>query len=154
MRKAFIIILIFINTYAFSQDLTIGIFQDVRLLLIKDILGNKPPQLDAIIICNLKWKYTNIGINYENAILSSPFHRCSIGGGLHYRLKHIELGQSLNGGYIIRPFSTSFSLSSHSTLGFIYKRWELIGLIQITQRTEWGDLIRWSGFIGINYLIL
>jgi len=136
-----------------GQEVKTSISQDFRLLVTKDILGNSPPQPDIILSADVYFKYINTGINYEYANVGMDFHRVSVSVGAHYEYKKFIARQSFNYGLIIRPFGRFGSWGTHSSLGYNFGIVEPFGMIQVTQRSEWGDMIRWSGFIGLRFIV-
>lgn len=134
-----------------AQTFSVGLYQDVRLAIAKDVLGNKPPILDMIVNGKIYGKLFFGEVSYEYADMSQPFSRISTGGGVYYRYKFMEISQGFNYGVILRPFSKTLSLGSNTECAIIIKQFKIMGLIQVTKRTEWGDMIRFSGFIGIGY---
>ena len=136
-----------------AQSVNLSVSQDARLLVTKDILGNNPPQPDIILSADIYFKYINTGINYEYANVGMDFHRVSVNVGAHYEYKKFIARQSFNYGIIIRPFGRFGSWGTHSSLGYSFGIVEPFGMIQVTQRSEWGDMIRWSGFIGLRFTV-
>lgn len=145
-------LIFFIVTVTYTQTFNVSINQDIRLAVTKDITGKKPPTIDILLIGSIAFKLFNIDVDYEYAGLNPYFQRVSLGGGIHYRYKFLEIGQSINHGIIFRESSKMPSWGSRSSVSFIHKRFRIIGSIQGVQRTDQGDMVRWSGFIGVGYM--
>jgi hypothetical protein len=152
MKYILYIILLVLSVNTQAQQYEVNLYQDLLLLTSIDHVGNTPPTLDAVLKGKIMWKYFHLSGGYERAELAQPYNRATIAIGGHYNWKMLEVSQDVNYGLIVRPFSTTWSYGADSELAIIIKhRFKIIGLLQVTQRTEWGDLIRWSTFIGIGY---
>ena len=152
--KTLTIILLLVTFQLHSQiTFEASIYQDCKLAVMADDYGNYPFTLDMIVKVKMYHKIFHTSFNYERADLQQPYNRLSVGSGVHYRHKFVELSQELNFGLIHRPFSVTPSFGIDTELAVIIKRVKIIGLLQVTQRSDHGSLIRCSSFLGFGYII-
>ena len=154
MKIILTVILITLSLSSYSQKFSISLYQDAKLLLMTDGYKNDPPTLDMVAKFKFSGKFLHATLGIEQANLySGSLTRFSFGGGVHYRYKFIEVSQEINYGYLLRPFSDSWSYGADTEISFfVSKKISLIGMIQVVNRTDWNrDFIRWSGFIGVGY---
>jgi hypothetical protein len=87
MRYITLTLLLLITSNSLSQEkVSLGIFQDARLMFLGDHRGNGPGTMDAIIRFKVEGKQNKIGyfvyfFNYEQANLASTFKRYSLSVG-------------------------------------------------------------------------
>tara|TARA_B110000914_G_scaffold28547_1_gene21268 strand:- start:67 stop:642 length:576 start_codon:yes stop_codon:yes gene_type:complete len=87
MRYITLILLFLITSNSLSQEkVSLGIFQDAKLMFLGDHRGNGPGTMDVILRFKIEGKQNKIGyfvyfFNYEHANLASTFNRYSLSAG-------------------------------------------------------------------------
>lgn len=138
-----------------AQEISVNTYQDVGLATKVDSYGNTPFTTDLIIKTKLHLNPVYISFNYEYVDLASGyFQRPSLGIGVCLTYKFLEFSNELNYGILARPFSESYNYSLDTEVAVVIKRFKIIGMIQVMNRTDYNKpFTRLSGFLGIGYVI-
>ena len=121
MRYITLILLFLITSNSLSQEkVSLGIFQDARLMFLGDHRGNGPGTMDVILRFKIEGKQNKIGyfvyfFNYEHANLASTFNRYSLSAGYTFNtinlrnnfLNRFEFTPIVGYGILLRDRSNS-----------------------------------------------
>ena len=161
MKKLIIILILFtINSY--SQNWSIGVFQDMKLAIQEDDYGNSPFTVDVIVKSELFFNEGNIGkfMVYPQAEYAdlAGGHYVRIAGGVGYTLglydSRINSSISGNWGWIERFGRNHNSWEFQYDISVrVVNHLRIVLMITETQRTDIGDLWRFNSYLGLKYTI-
>ena len=147
-----------------QDNVSLSIYQDVRLLTIGDDIGNDAGTIDMVVRLKMqgnqdKHGYLIVYPEYEYAEIKNIYKRYAVGVGYAFNrlvLDNFEITPSVNYGWIDRGGVNGFSVSGSLELAYeINDTFKLNLMSQITERKDLKILyndnaFRYSGFIGLE----
>jgi len=144
---------------SYSQSgISFSVYQDAKLATVGDNRGNEAFTLNIRIKNEwqgkqLKNSYFFVAPEFEYAQLQEDYYRYSanVGFRLNKFSKLIEASASIGYGLIVRQNISSKSFGADTEISInINNKISLLLNTQLIHRTDW-NVIRLSGFIGVNY---
>ena len=160
MKTLIIALLISCSIYA-QDNISIEVYQDLKFATIGDKeRGYKAGTLDLVLRLSLqgfqdKHGYFVVSPEFEYAEIEGIYKRYSANVG--YTLNKLFIPKSetslmLGWGWIDRYGKTSFSGSGSLSYKYLINdKLKVVAMSQFTQRTDLNGLIRFSGFVGLEF---
>ena len=152
-----------------SQQITIGLFQDAKLLVANDEHGNKRPTADLLLEIQFqgdqyKWGVLGAGISLEYADLSGgKYQRFYFAYNFtfnRFNNEKIELMLSPNFGGLKRWDSHFLAFGIDGTVSYrlnhnlrVSTKLQVVQAPDLNWRYNTANHIRYSGFVGVSYSV-